>query len=115
MKTLSKFAAAAALTGTLALVAATPSQARWDGHGWHRYGPAAAIGFGAGAILGAAAATAAYPAYYYGDDYGPDYAYVPGPYESYAYEPGPGYSGKSDGAPACAGSLGYGRPDYSSC
>jgi len=97
MKTLSKYAVAAALTGALARAAATPSQARWYGHGgWHN-GGAAAIGFGAGALLGAAAASAAYPGYYgygYGYDDGAGYAYAPGPYEtygedSYAYAPGP--------------------------
>ena len=83
MKTLSKYAVAAALTGALALAAATPSQARWYGHGgWHNGGAAAAIGFGAGALLGAAAASAAYPGYYGYDD-GAGYAYAPGPYESY--------------------------------
>jgi hypothetical protein len=53
---------------------------------------AAAIGFGAGALVGAAAAGAAYPGYY---DDGAGYAYAPGPYEtygddSYAYASGPG-------------------------
>jgi hypothetical protein len=92
MKTLSKYAVAAALTGALALAAATPSQARWYGHGgWHK-GGAAAIGFGAGALVGAAVAGATYPGYYGYDD-GAGYAYAPGPYEtygddSYAYAPG---------------------------
>jgi hypothetical protein len=91
MKTLSKYAVAAALTGALALAAATPSQARWYGHGgWHNGGAAAAIGFGAGALVGAAVAGAGY----YGYDDGADYAYAPGPYQSYgdnsyAYAPGP--------------------------
>ena len=94
MKTLSKYAVAAALTGALALAAATPSQARWYGHGgWHNGGAAAAIGFGAGALVGAAVAGGAYPGYYGYDD-GAGYAYAPGPYESYgdnsyAYAPGP--------------------------
>jgi hypothetical protein len=93
MKTLSKYAVAAALTGALVL-AATPSQARWYGHGgWHNGGAAAAIGFGAGALVGAAVAGGAYPGYYGYDD-GAGYAYAPGPYEtygedSYAYAPGP--------------------------
>ncbi len=91
MRTLSKYAAAATLAGALALAAATPSQARWYGHGWH-HGPGAAIGFGAGALVGAAAASAAYPPYYGYDYYGPAYAYAPdsyaaGPYDSYAYAP----------------------------
>lgn len=94
MKTLSKYAVAAALTGALALAAATPSQARWYGHGgWHNGGAAAAIGFGAGALVGAAVAGGAYPGYYGYDD-GAGYAYAPGPYgtygdDSYAYAPGP--------------------------
>ena len=50
-------------------------------------GAAAAIGFGVGALVGAAAASAVYPGYY---DYGPDYAYATG-YNSYAYEPAPAY------------------------
>lgn len=88
MKTFLKIAGAVALTGAIALAAASPSQAR-DG----RYG-AAAIGFGAGALVGAAAASSYYNGgYYYG---APGYAYDPG----YAYEPaaapvyvdpGPGY------------------------
>jgi len=109
MRMLSKYATAAALTGALALGAATPSEARWHGHGghhgWHN-GAAAAIGFGAGAALGAAAADAAYPGYY-GYGYAPDYAYEPAPVYAVPY--------RSDSAPACAGDLGYGRPDYSSC
>jgi len=52
-----------------------------------------AIGFGAGALVGAAVAGGAYPGYYGYDD-GAGYAYAPGPYEtygedSYAYAPGP--------------------------
>jgi hypothetical protein len=94
MRTLSKYAAAATLTGALALVAATPSQARWHGH-WHGHnGAAAVIGFGAGALLGAAAASTANSAYYGPDYYGPNY-YRPGyggyAYEGYAYEPAPVY------------------------
>ena len=120
MKRISKYAAAAALTGALALAAATPSQARWYGHhGWHN-GAGAAIGFGVGALAGAAIASSSYDnGYYgYGYDYAPGYAYGPAPYDSYAYAPGPGYYASrhgNDGAPACAGNLGYGRPDYSSC
>ena len=115
MKAISKFAAAAALTGALALAAA-PSQARWYGHhGWHN-GAGAAIGFGVGAVAGAAIASGAYNNGYYGYAYEPGYAYEAGPYDSYDYAPGPGYAPyRNDGAPACAGSLGYGRPDYTSC
>ncbi len=115
MTRISKYAAAAVFTGALALAAATPSQARWhDGHDWHN-GAGAAIGFGVGALAGAAAANAAYPGYY-GYDYGyaPGYAYEPAPYDSYAYAPAYN-SYRSNGVPACAGDLGYGRPDYSSC
>jgi hypothetical protein len=90
MRTLSKFAAAA-IAGTLALAVATPSEARWYGHGGWHHGGAAAIGFGAGALVGAAAASAAYPGYYDYGYYGPAYAYAPGPYDygydSYAYVP----------------------------
>jgi len=111
MKRISKYAAAAALTGALALAVATPSHARWYGHHWHN-DAGAAIGFGAGALVGAAAANAAYNNGYYG--YGPGYAYQPAPYNSYAYAPAYD-SYRNDGAPGCAGDLGYGRPDYSSC
>ncbi len=73
MKTILKYAATVALTGALALAAATPSKA-WHGHN------AAAIGFGVGAVAGAAIASSAYNnGYYYGD---PGYAYAPG----YAYD-----------------------------
>jgi hypothetical protein len=81
MNRIVKYTAAAALTGALALVAATPSQAR---HGRN----AAAIGFGAGALVGAAAANAAYNNGYYGPAYY-GYAYAPG---YYAYDAGPGYA-----------------------
>jgi hypothetical protein len=72
-----KYTAAAALAGVFAIATAMPSQAR---HGHN----AAAIGFGAGALVGAAAAGAAYNNGYY---YGPG----PGYYGDYAYEPGYGY------------------------
>jgi hypothetical protein len=108
MRALSRFAAAATLIGALALVA-TPGQARWNGHhgGWHGPhggGAAAAIGFGAGALLGAAAANDGY----YGPDYG--YAYEPA-YGPYGYAPAPGYRG----ARPCAVDMGNGRYDYSAC
>jgi hypothetical protein len=94
MKTMLKYAATVALTGALALAAAAPSEAR-DGHN------AAAIGFGVGALAGAAIASSAYNnGYYYGD---PGYAYAPGyayddayVYDSYAYEPAPRYGYYSD-------------------
>jgi hypothetical protein len=90
MKTIFKYATAAALTGALALAAVTPGEAR-DGRN-----AAAAIGFGAGALVGAAAASSAYNnGYYYAD---PGYAYAPGyvydaapAYDSYAYVPAPSY------------------------
>jgi uncharacterized membrane protein len=96
MKTIIKCTAAAALTGALALAAATPSEAR-NGRN------AAAIGFGVGAIAGAAIASSAYHGGYYGyGGYGyydePGYAYSPGyvydsyGYDSYAYAPAPRYS-----------------------
>lgn len=83
MKTIMKYAVAAALTGALALAAVTPSEARGGRNA------AAAIGFGAGALLGAAIANSGYyggPGYY-----GPGY-YGSGPYAGpYAYEPAPIY------------------------
>ena len=88
MKTIFKYAATAALTGALALAAASPGEAR-NGRN------AAAIGFGVGAaVAGAAIASSAYNNGYYGyygdPGYGPAYAYGPG----YAYAPGyaPGYA-----------------------
>src|SRR5207342_2822161 len=70
MKTLIKYTAAVALTGAIALAAATPSEAR-NGRN------AAAIGFGVGAIAGAAVASSAYNGgYAYYDE--PAYAYSPG-------------------------------------
>jgi hypothetical protein len=82
MKTFLKFAGAVALTGAIALAAATPSEARGGRNA------AAAIGFGAGAIVGAAAASS-YNNGYYGNGYYAEPGYAPGyAYESgYAYEP----------------------------
>jgi len=79
MKTIFKYAAAVALTGALALAAATPSEAR---HGRHA---AAGIGFVAGALVGAAVVNSGY----YGGAgyYGPGYAYE----SDYAYEAAPVY------------------------
>lgn len=51
MKTVLKITTAAVLAGAMALAAATPSEARNGRIG------AAAIGFGAGALVGAAAAS----------------------------------------------------------
>ena len=97
MKMLIKYTAAVALTGAIALAAATPSEARQGRN-------AAAIGFGVGAIAGAAVASSAYNGGYYGGYYGgyayydePAYAYSPGygydsyGYDSYAYAPAPRY------------------------
>jgi hypothetical protein len=89
MKTILKYAATVALTGAIALAAAAPSEAR-NGRN------AAAIGFGVGAVAGAAIAGSAYNNGYYGD---PGYGYAPGyaydddayAYDSYAYEPAPRY------------------------
>ena len=83
MNTICKYAGATALAGALALAAITPGQAR-DGRN-----TAAAIGFGAGALVGAAVAGSAYNSGYYYDSgyYGDAYAYEPG----YAYAPGPAY------------------------
>ncbi len=110
MKTFMKYAVAAALTGAVVLAAASPSEAR------NGRNTAAAVGFGAGALVGAAAASSYNNGYYYdepGYAYGPGYAYEPA-YEGYAYEPaaapvyvnpGPGYySGRS-----------YGRSNIRNC
>ncbi|MGC1639911.1 MAG: hypothetical protein WA781_04605, partial [Pseudolabrys sp.] len=90
MNTIFKYATAAALTGALALAAASPSEAR-NGRN------AAAIGFGVGAVAGAVIAGSAYNSGYYGYYGEPGYAYSPGyaygsyGYDSYAYEPAPVY------------------------
>jgi hypothetical protein len=79
MNRIMKYAMTATIAGALGLASAAPSQAR---HGRN----AAVIGFGAGALVGAAAASAAYNrGYYYAPGY---YAYAPGPYEAYDYAPG---------------------------
>ena len=115
MNRIMKYAAAAAMTGALALAAtATPSQARW-GHG-----DAAAAGFAAGAFIGAAAASNAYygDGYYYGGDYaydpGPGYAYESG-YDGYAYAPAPSYyrGYRTQQGPGCIQSPA--SHDYTSC
>lgn len=89
MRNIAKFATAAALVGAMA-IATTPSQAE------HGRNAAAAIGFGAGALVGAAAATAATNDGYYGPGYAPDYgpAYYGGGYATepgYAYDTEPAY------------------------
>jgi hypothetical protein len=102
MRTWIKYGAALTLAGAMTLAAAPPSEAR-DGRN------AAAIGFGVGALAGAAIASSAYnggyygyyePGYAYAPAYGyyaPGYAYAPAygynsyAYDSYAYEPAPRY------------------------
>lgn len=106
-----KAVATVGIVGTLALAAATPSQARHHG----RF-VGAGVGFAAGALIGSAAAGAAYgPAYGYGPGYAHDaYAYEPGGYvyePGYVYDRGPYGTFPSD----CASDLGYGRIDYSAC
>jgi hypothetical protein len=83
IKTIVKYAAAVALTGALAVAMATPGEAR------NGRNAAAAIGFGAGALVGAAVAGSAYNNGYYGPGYyaEPGYAYD----DSYAYEAAPVY------------------------
>ena len=113
MKTLFKFAVAATLTGALALAATTPSEARGGRNA------AAGIGFAAGALLGAAAASSARNGYYADDGYyygEPGYAYGSNYYEGYAYEPAPVYSGPRyryryrSGNANCPPDLGSARP-----
>jgi hypothetical protein len=98
MRNIAKFATAAALVGAMAM-ATTPSQAE------HGRNAAAAIGFGAGALVGAAAANAAANDGYYGPGYAPSYgpAYYGG---GYAYEPGYTY----DAGPAYAPAYAYEPP-----
>lgn len=112
------FAAAATLTGAMALALATPSQAR-DGRN------AAAIGgFAAGAVVGAAVANSNNGYYaerrgYYYDE--PAYAYEPAPRTyyyndpsapAYAYEPAPRYYGARNST-RCGGSPG--KTNYRPC
>ena len=79
--------AAAALAGALAMSAATP------GYAAHGRNAVAAIGFGAGALVGAAAASAANNAYYGPGYYEPGYAYEPADsYEPAYVEPAPAYA-----------------------
>jgi hypothetical protein len=105
MNTIFKYVTAAALTGALTLAATTPSEAR-NGRN------AAAIGFGVGAIAGAAIAGSAYNSGYYGyyGDPGHAYGYAPGyAYDSYAYEPAPVYGYGYTYAPAYSR---YGYDNY---
>jgi len=87
MNRILEYAAAAALTGALALAAASPSEARGGRN-------AAAIGgFAAGALVGAAVVGSQYNNGYYGPSYGyaPGYYAEPGYAPGYAYEPEPVY------------------------
>ncbi|MGC1572954.1 MAG: hypothetical protein WA750_12700 [Pseudolabrys sp.] len=68
MKTIFKYAATVALTGALALAAASPGEAR-NGRN------AAAIGLGVAAVAGAAIASSAYNNGHYGYYGDPGYAY----------------------------------------
>jgi len=89
MNVFAKFALAATVTGAMALAAATPGEAR------NGRNTAAAIGFGAGALVGAAAVSSANSGYYGARYYEPGYAYEPAySYEPdyYAYEPAPRYA-----------------------
>jgi hypothetical protein len=122
MTTIMKYAVAAALTGALAMAAATPGEAG-DGRN------AAAIGgFAAGALVGAAVAGSAYNNGYYGPGYGygpgyaydSGYAYEPAPTyygDGYAYEPAPVYRSRgyyrSQGGQTCGQSPG--SMNYTSC
>ena len=92
MNNFGKFAVATVLTGAMALAMASPSQAR-DGRN-----TAAVVGFGAGALVGAAVASSANRGYYGSGYYGsgyvePGYAYEPAYVDDgyYAYEPAPMY------------------------
>jgi len=94
MKTLIKYATAVTLTGALAVAMATLSQAR------HGRNAAVIGGFAAGAVAGAAIASANNGYYddngYYYADPGYGYAYEPAPvyvepYAAYDYEPAPVY------------------------
>ena len=116
MNAIVKSTAVIALSGALAIAAATPGSARSG-----RYWGAAGAGFAAGAIVGAAAASANARAYY-----GPGYAYGPA-YDSYAYEggyvyaPAPAYGNRGTGEfghgwrPSCATDGNYNASDYSAC
>jgi hypothetical protein len=105
-----KFVAAATLAGALAAGVAMPVQAK-DGRN-----TAAAIGFGAGVLAGAAAAnaTAGYyyaPRYHRGYAYRPGYVYVEPGYGAYAYAPR-----RYGWTESCVTEGTYGRrADYAAC
>src|SRR5947209_8086197 len=102
--------AALALTGILAITAAsaTDASAQWRGHHGGHWGPGIGIGAGiaAGALIGSAVAARPYVGYYYDD---PGYAYG----APYAYEAAPvyglGYYGGNYGYSKCYTDEGYGR------
>ena len=100
MKTFFRYAATVAVTGVLALAAASPSEARYGRN-------AAAIGLGVGAVVAGAAIanSAAYNNGYYGYYGDPGYAYEPGyAYGGYAYDP---YADSYAYAPAPVYGYGY--------
>jgi len=109
MKTILKFAAAATLAGALAAGMGSPAQAR------HGCNTTAAIGFGAGALVGAAATNAANSGYYGTRYYATGHhAYYAKPgYRAYAYAPRPSeYSSR----PMCVIQGSYGHEyDTSFC
>ncbi len=107
-----KFAAAVALAGALAVTAvATPSYARGGRIA------AGIAGFAAGAAIGAATSGYYGPGYYGGYAYGPGYDGGPYAYEpGYVYDSGPDYYARrhhsyQSGCPV----QGAYRPDYSFC
>ncbi|HET9716788.1 MAG TPA: hypothetical protein VFP60_11445 [Pseudolabrys sp.] len=83
-KNIARYGGAMAVIAALALAAATPGEARGGRNA------AAAIGFGVGALTGAAVASSAYNGGYYGYYDTPGYAYAPG--YGYAYAPGYAYA-----------------------
>jgi hypothetical protein len=120
MNNFGKFALAATVTGAMALAAVSPSEAR------NGRNTAAAVGFGAGALVGAAVASSANRGPYYGyygrqGYYEQGYAYEPAyTYESdyYAYEPAPVYRAapryyRGVIGSQCGGSPG--SPNYRPC
>ncbi len=121
MNRMIKYAAVAGVAGVLAVGMTAPS------HADNGRNTAAAIGFGAGALVGAAAASAATHGPYYSRGYhAPGYAY--GPAYGYAYEPeyAPGYGSyayaprayapRGDWSGSCSNQGSYGQgADYANC
>jgi hypothetical protein len=107
-----KSIAVIALTGAMAVSAATPSEARWFGRGWGWGAAGLGIGIAAGAAIASAAAS---PYYGYGYGYGyPAYGYdygYPG-YAAYGYGYGPAYASYGYGYPASYGYASYGYGGY---